>query len=137
MMKRSCTSLDQASSMAEYSGYENHPEADLFDVLTQTLFAPQANLPEVDQYLTQPPSSSAFDLEPESSTLENPQEAVESVSGVVDELQNGVVGGGSARDKECAEYASHTLLAASHTLRNRSHTLRNRKTLQFFARIHY
>ena len=96
MMKRSCTSLDQASSMAEYSGYENHPEADLFDVLTQTLFAPQANLPRVDQYLTQPPSSSAFDMEPESSTLENPQEAVESVSGVVNELQNAVGGRSSA-----------------------------------------
>ena len=108
------TSLGE-SSMAEYSGYENHLEVDFFDVLTQTLFVPLANLPDVDQYLTQPPSSTAFDLEPESSTPENLQEAVESVSGVVDEPQNGVVGGRSGAPRFGPRVTSSEIAALQET----------------------
>ena len=35
--------------------WDSDPETDLFDVLTQGLFIPEENLPEVDQYLTQTP----------------------------------------------------------------------------------
>ena len=49
--------------MAAYPGHgwESDPEGDLFDVLTQGLFVPEGDLPEVDQYLTQ--TLTEFDID--------------------------------------------------------------------------
>ena len=67
-------------------GWDNDPEADLFNILTQGLYDPKENLLEVDQYLTQTPAEFIFDLD---NPLEHqPEERVEKVQGT-EEIQRG------------------------------------------------